>query len=133
MINARVEYLFAFQFWYCERCAKSRWEWGVIGWDRKSYLRSAKIAYFNLRRGICKLLREASRYSDLIQFRNVFQTDSSLFWLSKFKSICLYLSNTVLNERCSGVTGEIFDHFLIYNTFHSTWWYVATNRQKYYQ
>ena len=37
-----MEYLFIFQFWYCEFVGG----WGVLGWYRKSYLESAKIASY---------------------------------------------------------------------------------------
>ena len=66
-----MEYLFAFQFCYCERCVESRWEregggaesiillifvlwhcfnhrW-VVRWGRKSYLGPAEIASFPIR------------------------------------------------------------------------------------
>ena len=67
----RMEYLFAFQFCYCECCVESRWEregggaesiillifvlwhcfnhrW-VVRWGRKSYLGPAEIASFPIR------------------------------------------------------------------------------------
>ena len=68
-ISARIEYLFAFQFWYCELYVANRWGeaksivllifllcsaiivggWGVVGWGRKSYLGPADMASFSCR------------------------------------------------------------------------------------
>ena len=62
-INVRMEYLFAFQFLYCELCVKNwrKWGrkffggalivdgWGVMRWDTKSYLGPVEIASFSSR------------------------------------------------------------------------------------
>ena len=66
-ITASMEYLLAFQFWYCKLCVENRWDgrqmalfyyllffggalfvggWGVVRWGRKSYLGPAEIASF---------------------------------------------------------------------------------------
>ena len=66
-ITVNMEYLLAFQYWYCELCVQNRWEWGrkhcfvfcvffggawivdgweVVRWGRKSYLGAAEIASF---------------------------------------------------------------------------------------
>ena len=66
----KMEYIFAFQCWYCELCVENRWRggrkhlfclflffgcawivggWGVVGWGRNSHLGSAEIASFSSR------------------------------------------------------------------------------------
>ena len=67
-----MEYLFAFQLWYCELCVENRWGlgkwgggfqkalicyflffevggWAVVGWGRKYYLWPAEIVSFSSR------------------------------------------------------------------------------------
>ena len=64
-ITVRMEYLFAFQSWYCELCVEKAESivllilffgsalivggWGVVRWDRKSYLGPAEIESFSSR------------------------------------------------------------------------------------
>ena len=68
-VTVRMEYLFVFQFWYCELCVENRWGggriffflifvfgrclivggWWVVGWHRKSYQEPAEIASFSSR------------------------------------------------------------------------------------
>ena len=56
LITVRMEYLRAFQYWYCELCVENWWGvgdvwifggWGVVGWGRKSYLGPAEIVSFS--------------------------------------------------------------------------------------
>ena len=69
-IIVRMEYLFSFQFWYCELCVEIQgrkvesivlfifvfWQCflivgkrGVVGWDKKSYLEPTEIESFSSR------------------------------------------------------------------------------------
>ena len=69
-ITVRMEYLRAFQYWYCELCVENQWGrkhcfvnfcslavlessvdgmWMAVGWGCKSYLGSAEIVSFSSR------------------------------------------------------------------------------------